>query len=106
MLRPPKEGVPPQVLELLLPRLANLAEPVVLEAAQLDGLHALHRLGRLEEPVVLRREDALVVVRHGLAGEELQRHDHQDPDDDAHGAAHAHFEVQEGGDDDDLGSIE
>ena len=67
----PEEGVSPQILELLLPRLADGIEPGALEASQLDGLHALHRLGRLEESGVLRGEDALVVIRHGLAGEEL-----------------------------------
>ena len=32
----------------------------------------------------------------------LQRHDDQDPDDNADGTADAHLEVQEGDDDDDL----
>ena len=88
-----------------MPRLAYRAESGSLEAAQLHGLHALHRLGRLEESGVLRGEDALVVVGHGLAGEELHRDDDQDPDDDADGAADAHLEVEEGDDDDDLEKV-
>ena len=65
----------------------------------------MHRLGRLEESGVLRGEDPLVVVGHGLAGEELQWDNDQDPDDDADGAADAHLEVEEGDDDDDLEEV-